>query len=259
MHKVLSQILEAKRTRIEVLKKNQDTFASLAKKAKPVKDFKQAITREGKISFIGEIKKASPSSGILREDFSVTEIAKIYHKCKVNAISVITEEDYFLGKLSYIAEVKKVTSIPVLRKDFIIDEVQVAESRAAGADAILLIMAALTPDKFTSLYNYSRELGMRALVEVHTEKELRRALSAGAEIVGVNNRNLSTFEIDVSITHRMIPFIPENVTKVSESGLETLKDILLLKGMGVDAVLIGSSLMQAKDIEAKVKELHIDA
>jgi len=258
MHKVLTQILDAKKSRLEILRKNKESFISLVKKARPARDFKQAIAREGKLSFIAEIKHASPSAGIIRKDFNHIEIAKIYQECKINAISVVTEEDYFKGKLSYLTDVKKVTKVPVLRKDFIIDEVKVLESRAAGADAILLIMAALTQDNFTLLYNYARELGMRVLVEVHTEKELRRAINAGAEIIGINNRNLSTFEVDVNLTHKMVPIIPENVVKVSESGLETLKDILLLKGLGVDAVLVGTAFMRADDIAAKIKELHID-
>jgi len=259
MHKILAQIIEAKKTRLKVLRDNRDSFLSLAKKAPVVRDFKQAITREGKLSLIGEIKKASPSAGVIRADFNPVEIANIYQKCKVNAISVITEEDFFKGKLSYINDIKKAVNIPILRKDFIIDEDQLLESRAAGADAVLLIMAALDQAKFERFYNYTRELGMRALVEVHTEKELRRALNVGVEIIGINNRNLSTFDVNVNLTHKMVPFIPLNVTKVSESGLENLKDILLLKGLGVNAVLIGTAFMQALDIEAKVKELHIDA
>ena len=231
---------------------------SLLKKAPPVKDFKKAIMREGKLSFIAEIKQASPSSGILRKDFNPAAIAKIFEANSVQAISVLTEEEFFLGKLNHIEEVKKAVSLPVLRKDFIIDEMQVYESRAAGADAVLLIMAILTPEKFKLLFELARKLGMRALVEVHTEKELRKALSYGAELIGINNRNLHTFEVDLKTTEKLVPFIPSNVVKISESGINELKDILLLKGLGVDAVLVGTCLMKATDIAAKLKELNID-
>jgi len=258
MHQILSLIIEGKKKRLDILYKNKDGIMSLFKKAPPVRDFKKALLREGKISFIAEIKQASPAAGILRKNFNPVKIAQIYEKNKVDAISIVTEEEFFLGKLNFIEEVRRAVDSPILRKDFIIDEMHVYETRAAGADALLLIMGILSSEKFKTLFNLSRKLGMRALVEVHTEKELRRALDLGAEIIGINNRNLHTFEVDLQVTQKLIPFIPNNVVKVSESGINTLKDILLLKGLGVDAVLVGTALMKAPDIGIKLKELNID-
>lgn len=259
MNKVLSLIIESQKKRIEVLRKNEDALRSLMKKVPQPISFKDAIKREGKISFIGEIKQASPSSGILRKDFSPVEIAKIFAKAKVNAISVLTEEEFFLGKINYIEDIKKAVSQPILRKDFIFDEAQILESRAAGADAVLLIMRILEEAVFQRLYKLSKELGMDVLVEAHTEKELRKALKVGVEIIGINNRNLHTLKVEMTPTQKLIPFIPGNVVRISESGIASLKDMLLLKGLGVDAVLVGEAIMKAENIEEKIKELHIDA
>jgi len=257
MHKTLSLILESKKKRMDILHKSRAGILSLAKKASSPLNFKKAISREGKLSFIAEIKQASPSAGVLRKEFDPVAIAKEYEACGVEAVSIVTEEEFFLGKLNYIEEVKKAINLPVLRKDFIIEEIQVYESRAAGADALLLIMAVLTPEKFKLLYELTRELGMHALVEVHTEKELRKALAIGVEIVGINNRNLHTFEIDLETTQKLLPFLPQNVVKVSESGIDSLKDMLWLKGLKVDAVLVGSALMRAPSIAGKIKELRL--
>jgi indole-3-glycerol phosphate synthase len=259
MHKILSLILETKKKRIEVLRRNRQAFDSLIKKASSPLSFKKTIQRAGKISVIAELKQASPSAGILRKDFSPLAIAAIFQKAKVNAISVLTEEDFFLGKVNYIEDIKKQVSVPVLRKDFILEEVQILESRAVGADAVLLIMGILGEEKLKKLYRFSKDLGMDALVEVHTEKELKKALSIGVDIIGINNRNLHTFEVNLGCSKKLLPFIPENVVRVSESGIHTLKDILLLKGLGADAVLLGEVLMKADNIEEKLKELHIDA
>ncbi|UCD15728.1 MAG: indole-3-glycerol phosphate synthase TrpC [Candidatus Omnitrophota bacterium] len=259
MNKILSLILESQKNKIEVLKKNQQALRSLAKKAPHPVSFKKAIKREGKISLIGEIKQASPSAGLLREDFSAVGIATQFEKLKVNAISVLTEEEFFLGKINYIEDIKKEISLPVLRKDFILEEVQVLESRAVGADAVLLIMRILDEAKFGRLYALSKDLGMDVLVEVHTEKELKKVLNTGVEIVGVNNRNLHTLAVDLGHTKKLIPFLPADVVRVSESGISSLKDVLLLKGLGVDAVLVGEALMKAQNLEEKIKELHIDA
>ena len=259
MHNILARILETKKRRIKVLQKNQDAFLSLIKKAPQTLSFKKAITKEGKISLITEIKQASPSGGVLRKDFSPVALAKLFEAEKAKAISVVTEEDFFLGKINYIESIKKEVDIPVLRKDFILDRVQVLESRAVGADAILLIMGVLDEAKIKDLYTFSRDLGMEVLVEVHTEKELKKVLKIGANIIGINNRNLHTFQVDLERSKKLAPFLPEGVTKVSESGISSLKDILLLKGAGIDAVLVGGSLMKAANIKEKLRELNIDA
>ena len=258
MHKILSLIIETKKKRIEVLKKNREGFLSLIKKAPAPISFKKAIKREGKISLIAEIKQASPSAGILCKDFNHIELAKKIEKMKASAISVITEEDFFLGKINYIEEIKKISNLPIIRKDFILDEVQVLESRAVGADAILLIMGILDEKKLEYLYNLSKKLGMDVLVEVHTEKELKKVLKFGADIIGINNRNLHTFQVNLERSKNLVPFIPEGVVRVSESGISSLKEVLLLKGLGIDAVLVGSSFMTSEDIEGKLKELNID-
>src|SRR3989338_7796008 len=170
MHKTLSLILEAKKKRIKVLQKNRQAFLSLIKKAPAPLSFKKAIKREGKISFIAEIKQASPSAGVLRQNFNALKLAKIFQDGGANAISVLTEEDFFLGKINYIEEIRKEIDLPILRKDFIIDEVKILESRAVGADAILLIIAVLEEAKAKELYEFTKNLNMDALVEVHSEK-----------------------------------------------------------------------------------------
>ncbi|MEI8349128.1 MAG: indole-3-glycerol phosphate synthase TrpC [Candidatus Omnitrophota bacterium] len=259
MHNILALIVEAKKKRIAILKKNRDELLSLVKRAPKPLSFKKAINRAGKISLIAEIKQASPSAGVLRKNFSAVTIAKALEQLNVNAISVLTESEFFLGKVNYIEDIKKEVSIPVLRKDFILDEIQIIESRAVGADAILLIMRILDEPRLSHLQHFAQELGMDVLVEVHTEKELCKILKLGVQIAGVNNRNLNTLKVDLNTTQKVIPFIPPDIVKVSESGIHSLKDVLWLKGLGVDAMLIGETIMKADSIEEKVKELHIDA
>lgn len=259
MHKILSLILDAKKERVKILKKNRQAFLSLIKKTPPPISFKNAIKREGKISLIAEVKQASPSAGVLRKEFSHLDLAKTFKKLKVSAISVVTEEDFFLGKINYIEDIKKLVNLPVLRKDFILDEAQILESRAVGADAVLLIMGILDEEKIKNLYRTAKDLGMDVLVEVHTEKELKKVLKMGVDIIGINSRNLHTFQVNLKRTKELLPFIPEGIVKVSESGIGTLKDVLLLKGLGANAVLIGEAFMKANNLEEKIKELNIDA
>jgi indole-3-glycerol phosphate synthase len=258
MHNVLNLIVEAKRKRVETLNKNRLGIEAVLKTAVAPRSFKAAVKREGRISLIGEIKQASPSAGLLRKEFSIIEVAHAYTKAGINAISVLTEEEFFLGKINYIEAVKKEVSLPVLRKDFIIDEIQILESRAAGADAILLIMRIIDPGQAVDFYKLSKSLGMDVLVEVHTENELKKALKMGADIIGINNRNLNTLKVDLKQTQKLMPFIPPDVVKISESGIKTLKDVLWLKGLGVDAMLVGESFMRSENLSEKIKELHID-
>ncbi len=258
MNNILRIILENKKKMAGVLKKNRDALLSLAKKAPRLRSFKDAIRREGKLSLIAELKKASPSSGVLREDFSLSELARRMSEAGANALSVLTEEDFFLGKINYIEEVKKVVDIPVLRKDFIIDESQILESRAAGADAILLIARILDNKKLGLFYEQAKELGMDVIVEIHTEKELKRVLSLSCDIIGINNRNLDTLRTDLSTTEKLLPFIPADTVVVSESGIKEFKDVLWLKGLGVNAILVGEAIMRSPLVEEKIKELHID-
>ncbi|MCD6539948.1 MAG: indole-3-glycerol phosphate synthase TrpC [Candidatus Omnitrophica bacterium] len=257
MHKTLSLILEAKKKNVEVLKKSMKELISFTKDvSKPVSLAKVLREEEG-LSFIAEIKQASPSAGILRQDFNCLEVLKEYLQAGVSAISVVTEEEFFLGKLKYLKEVKEKTKLPVLRKDFIIDETQVYQSRALGADVILLIANILKPEKLKKLYDLAKELGMDVVVEVHTLKELKEVLKFSPEIIGINNRDLNTFEVNLETTFQLTPLIPEDIIVISESGINELKDILLLKGAGVEGVLVGEALMKAPDIKEKIKELKV--
>jgi indole-3-glycerol phosphate synthase len=257
-YNILSLILEAKKKRIEILKKNREGITSLLKRAPKIRSFGEAIRRENKISIIAEIKQASPSAGVLRKDFSYLDLAKNLQKAGACALSVLTEEEFFLGKASFIEGIRKNTNIPILRKDFIMDEIQVLESRALGSDAILLIMRILDEGKFKNLYQIAKELGMDVVAEVHTEKELKKVLKMPVDIIGINNRNLSTLKIDADRTKKLVPFIPPEITTVGMSGISSLKDVLLLKGLGINAVLVGEALMKEEDAGAKLRELNID-
>lgn len=207
-----------------------------------------AIRRPGEISVIAETKKASPSKGIICKKYDPVKIAKAYELAGAAAISVLTEEKYFLGHPSHVASVKREVSIPVLRKDFIIDPYQVYESRALGADAVLLIVAALSPALLVELITLARSLGLSCLVEAHNERELSQALSSGADIIGINNRNLNNFETDLNVTFDLLELIDLNkITVVSESGIKNKSDILQLKDSGVHAALVGEALMRCEE------------
>jgi indole-3-glycerol phosphate synthase len=234
--------------------KGLDGLKKDIEEAGPPRDFIGAIKGEG-VRIIAEIKKASPSKGVLREDFNPVEIAGTYEKNGAVAISVLTEQHYFLGTLEHLKEVRRNVSLPVLRKDFILDPYQVYESRAAGADCILLIVGVLTGQILKEMIGLSRELGMAALVEVHTDEELSKALESGASLIGINNRDLKTFTTDINRTVELAGKVPPGLVKVSESGINTADDIALLKAAGVDAFLIGEALLRESDIAGKLKEL----
>ncbi|MBN2483579.1 MAG: indole-3-glycerol phosphate synthase TrpC [Candidatus Omnitrophica bacterium] len=257
-YNILPLIIESKKKKIAILKNNKEGILSLLKKAPKVRSFKDAINQEGKISLITELKQASPSKGVIRKVFSPCELALRMERAGAKALSILTEEEFFLGKSHYIEEVRKEVNLPILRKDFILDESQVMESRALGADAILLIVRILDEKKFAHLHECARDLGMDVLVEVHTEKELRKVLKYPVEIVGINNRNLQTLKIDFSTTKKIAPFVPKNIVTVSESGISSRKEMLVLKGLNINAVLVGEAVMQNDDIESKIKELDVD-
>ena len=209
------------------------------------------------IKLIAEVKKASPSRGIIRSDFNPVAIAQTYAASSAAAISVLTEARYFQGSLNHLRDIRKALGnrLPLLRKDFLCDPYQVYESRAYGADSVLLIVAILTPEKLKELLGLSHELGMSCLAEVHNEAELEIAVKGGARIIGINNRDLTTFTVDLTITERLRPLIPKDRTVVSESGIKDRSDMGKLKKWGVDAVLIGESLMSAPNIATKMQEL----
>lgn len=259
MHKVLSLILEAKRRRIDLIRNNTRGFASLIQRLPKPRSLKEALIKDSAVSIIGELKQASPSAGVLRPDFNAIELALLFEREGIDALSILTEEEFFLGKITHIQEVKERVALPILRKDFILEEVQVYESRAVGADALLLIVRILEDEKLKKLLGLTYELGMEAVVEVRSNKELARALKMPRiELIGINNRNLDTLKIDIKTTGKLIPFIPEEITVVSESGIQSLKDMLYLKGVGVDAVLVGEALMKAEDVRAKIRELRVE-
>jgi indole-3-glycerol phosphate synthase len=218
--------------------------------------FIPAISKPRQISLIAEIKKASPSCGVIRENFSPADIARAYEEAQVQAVSVLTEEDYFSGGPQFINEVKAVTQAPVLRKDFILEPYQIYESRFFGADAVLLISELLTQDEISGMVEIASGLGMSCLVEVHTERELKKVLKLkNIPLVGINNRDLHTLEVDFKTTEKLFPLIPKDKVVVVESGIKSHQDVLFLKILGVAAVLIGTAFMQAPDIKNKVEEI----
>lgn len=223
--------------------------------APPVRDFFAALAKPGPIRLIAEVKKASPSAGVIREDFDPVAIAQIYERHGASCLSVLTDEPHFQGHLDYLTAVRGSVGLPVLRKDFVLDSYQVVEARAAGADAVLLIAECLDDCNLRKLHNEIVELGMTPLVEIYDPENLPRVLEAGATLIGVNNRDLRTFKVDLEHTLRLRPGIPAECVMVSESGVKTHADVERLEAAGVDAILVGESLMRESDIGAAVDRL----
>jgi indole-3-glycerol phosphate synthase len=256
---ILDQIIADKKIELNARKRAIPLFEvqKEVSRQKPALDFAAAL-KGPKLKLIAEIKRASPSRGIIRDDFDPVEIAKIYSANGASAISVLTEARYFQGGLSFIPDIKSALGdkiIPLLRKDFLTDPYQIYESRANAADALLLIAAILKPAQLKELYELTTKLGMATLVEVHNETELKIALDSGAKIIGINNRDLTTFETDLSVTERLRPLVPNNKIVVSESGIKDHNDMEKMQKLGVNAVLIGEALMSVKNIAARMKEL----
>lgn len=255
---VLARIVERRREAIAHRKRVLPDVAlklAVEKKSAPVRDFPGALTRAG-LNIIAELKKASPSRGILRAEYQPAKIAPELESSGAAALSVLTEEDFFQGSLADLKEVSKATSaIPILRKDFIVDPWQVWESRAANADAFLLIVAILDDGTLRDLLALGRELGMEALVETHSREELSRAVGAGAKIIGVNNRDLTTFEVRMETSLELVELVPEECLAVSESGLRSHADLSRLQRAGFDAFLVGEQLMTAPDAGAGLARL----
>lgn len=254
---ILEKIVETKK--VELLDYTPDYIDFLEKKIvereEPAKDFKKALKKEG-INIIAEVKKASPSKGIIREDFDPVKIAKIYEGNGASAVSVLTDKKYFQGDILYIEKIRKAgVNLPLLRKDFIIDKKQILEAFAYGADTFLLIARILTVDELKELIEYGREFGMEPLVEIHCEEEGLKSLAAGASIIGINNRNLETFEVDINLSKELAPKLKELGAEVvvAESGLSSKEQLLELKDYQVDAFLIGESLMRENDIAKKLR------
>ncbi|MGC8545927.1 MAG: indole-3-glycerol phosphate synthase TrpC [Athalassotoga sp.] len=239
---ILDEIVRYKLSKVELQKKQQPLEPIKASLKIEKRDFKGVLSKD-RISIIAEIKKASPSKGIIQNDFSPKKQAQIYDSANIDAISVLTEDKYFKGKDEYLKLVRDETKKPVLRKDFIVDEYQITESKLLGADAVLLIVAILQ-NKLKKFNELAKSSELDCLVEVHDEKELETALDCGCEIIGINNRNLKDFSVDLKTTERLIRNIPNHVTIVSESGIKTADDVKYLSSIGVDAVLIGETFMR---------------
>ena len=257
---ILNSILEEKKKELEIAKKNAplrsliEEIEKIPGRSKPHL-FKHSLGKHSHIHLIAEIKKASPSAGIIREDFDPLKIALTYQANGASAISVLTDEKFFQGHLSHLEKIKRVVHIPVLRKDFIIDEYQVYESIARGADAALLIADLLSEEELKNFLRIGKEHGFDFLVETHTEEDIEKALDSKCDIIGINNRDLHTFKVDVHTTMRLINLIPRDKIIVSESGIRTRENVSYLKSLGVDAVLIGELLMRSDDIGRTIKEL----
>ncbi len=222
---------------------------------RPCFAFESALRKKG-MSFICEVKKASPSKGMIAEHFPYIAIAREYEEAGADAISVLTEQDFFLGKAEYLTEISRTVSIPVLRKDFIIDEYQIYEAKLIGADAVLLICSLLQEERLRYFLKLTKILGLSALVETHTTEEVGMALRAGASIIGVNNRNLQNFTVNLSTSIELRKQVPEELLFVAESGIDTPEDIRLLKEAGTDAVLIGEALMRSSNKKQLLSELR---
>ncbi|HSW64394.1 MAG TPA: indole-3-glycerol phosphate synthase TrpC [Dissulfurispiraceae bacterium] len=254
---VLKQLLDTKKQRLDQAKYALPLNELKAKVGgvAPARDFAAAVKSSGTVRLIAELKKASPSRGLIQPDFDPVTIASIYEEHGANAISCLTEEDYFQGHLSFLPLVHKAVKLPILRKDFIFDPYQIYEARVNNADAILLIAAALQTNQAQDYIHLSQELGMAVLFEVHNEADLEKALAIDAPIIGINNRNLITLKIDLETTFRLKAQIPAGKIVVAESGITTRADVVRLDAASIDAMLVGTVLMKSKDIGAKTREL----
>jgi len=241
----LEKIIAEKSSEIAAVKSRAKQFRGLAEERRDIRDFGGAIRRrEGRPRIIAEAKKSSPSAGLIAAKYDPAQIARRYAGAGADAISVLTEQNYFGGAPEHLTAVRQAVAPPVLRKDFIIDEAQILESVAIGADAILLIVAALQPEQLHALHDCATAQKMSVLVEVHTREEIGMAIDAGAKIIGINNRNLTTLEVDLATTEKLLPKIPAGITIVSESGIRTMADLQRMAAYPIDALLVGEALMR---------------
>ena len=260
MNSILDKIVAHKLGEIAAAKSARplDEVQAAATQAPETRDFLAALTQNdqsNQVSLIAEVKKASPSKGVIREDFSPVAIASSYARSGASCISVLTDEHFFQGSLDYLRDVRAAVETPVLRKDFILDEYQVFEARAAGADAVLLIAECLSPGQLKDLHAVIVDLKMTALVELYDSANIEAVLACNPTLVGVNNRDLNTFEIDLHHSIRVKQNLPDGIAMVSESGIFTNQDVQLMAENNVDAILVGESLMRADDIDLAVKSL----
>jgi len=254
MNSLLAEILAEKHKEVEALKKRGAPI-DMGTKIPFLRDFRGAISTPNKINLIAEIKFASPSAGSIRKKTDPVRIGQLYEEAGAAAVSYLTDERFFAGDLRHLTRLKMAVSLPILRKDFIIDEIQVKESFVYGADAVLLIARILSRQKLKELIALCRELGLAPLTEVHDQRDLEKAIDCGAEIIGINNRDLDSFQVDLQTTLELIPFVPEGHVIVSESGINTITDLQFLKEAGIQAVLVGTGLMKSEDILEKTREI----
>ncbi|WP_435020327.1 indole-3-glycerol phosphate synthase TrpC [Tundrisphaera sp. TA3] len=254
---ILDEIVASKRREVAAsrLRLPLEELEAQAAEAPPVRDFRAALSGPGPIRLIAEVKKASPSAKVIRADFDPIAIARAYQAHGASCLSVLTDAPYFQGHLSYLARIRASVAIPLLRKDFLIDEYQVVEARMAGADAILLIAEILDDERLASLLALARRWNMAALVEFHDPVHLPRVLASGADLIGVNNRDLHRFVTDLGLSLRLRDQIPPDVLMVSESGIRTREDVERLEAAGVSAILVGETLMRAPDIGLATEQL----
>ena len=240
-------------------KKSQESLRALKEKlrsAPPGRDFQKALQEPNEIGIIAEIKKASPSRGVIRQNFDPLQIAQCYEQQGAAAISILTEQKFFQGDLLYLKKVRQICALPLLCKDFIIDRYQLYEARLAGADAVLFIADVLSEEELSDFYAVASDLGLSVLLEVHDQKGLEKALSVKNPIIGINNRDLKTFQVDLATTAQLIPQIPPDRVIVSESGIHDAQQLSWLKDLGVDAVLVGEAFMAEEDIGLAFQKLR---
>jgi indole-3-glycerol phosphate synthase len=252
---ILDQIVATKRAEVERLRPELARLRAAAEGAAPARPFEAALRRGGEVALIAEIKRRSPSAGWIREELGVEAVARAYAAAGAAALSVLTDADYFGGALSYLEAARGAVPLPVLRKDFVIDPLQLWEARAAGADGVLLIARILDDSELRDLLALARELGMGVLVEVHTAAEVERAVASGAGVIGINSRDLDTFHTDVGVALSLARQIPADRVVVGESGIRSASDVDRLGAAGADAILVGESLMRAPDIGAAAAAL----
>ena len=254
----MNKLAEINATKLEEIKRLEPHAAELRKQAllrNDFRPFRPALQLGSDVAIIAEVKKASPSAGIIAADFNPLSQAREYARGGAHALSILTDEKYFGGHLSYLKQIREQVDLPLLRKDFIVHELQVYESVIAGADAILLIVASLDDATLLSLYNKAKSCQLDILVEVHDMAEMERALDIGADIIGINNRNLKTFEVNLDTTENLAEEIPNDTVAISESGIKTGEDVRRVRACGINAVLVGETLMRAKNVPEKLAEL----
>jgi len=254
---ILDKIATQKLVRLSLQKERValERMIEKAKKAPEPRDFAAALKRNREISLIAEIKKASPSKGLLKESFDPADIARSYENSGASAISVITEEDFFSGSPDFLESARGATTLPILRKDFIFDSYQVYEAKVLGADAILLIVSLLEPEKLSELSAIAEEIGIAALVETHNKKEIEQAIQSGTSIIGINNRDLKTMTVDRKTAVRLANELPAEAVKIVESGIDSSEDMRMFEKIGYDAALVGESIITSKNVEEKIRSL----